>query len=360
MHPRIHDKYIVSQFLRNFVFSVVAFTLIYIVVDVFEEIDNFLDHSAPLMTVVRYYVYSIPFILTYIVPTSLLLATVFSLGVLARRNELTALIASGVSLVRLAAPLILAALAISVFSAWFNDVPVARANRTRLDIKHHEIEGQPRPMGQVRQNFQYLGDEGYVYLANTYNPLTQTLYDIVVQKFGDNTLERRIDARKAIWRDSVWVFEDGFQRIFTGGVDSVRAFTNYVDTLITETPADFDEKQLDEEEMTAAELRRYIQKVRRSGGPVERHLVNLYFKFSFPFSGLMFVLIGIAFAAGKRKPSMATGFGMTLAISFLYYIVLRIGQTLGHNGVLPPFLAAQSGNIIFLLIGVTLVSRANR
>jgi len=360
MHLRIHDKYITASFLRNFAFSTFAFTLIYVIVDVFEEIDNYIDHDTSVGTVARYYFYSLPFILTYIVPTALLLATVFSLGVLARRNELTALVASGVSMVRLAMPLILIALAISAFSAWFNDAPVAHANRIRLDIKHYEIEGQPRPMGQIRKDFQYLGDEGYVYLASTYNPLTHTLYNIVVQKFGENTLERRIDARRAVWKDSVWVFQDGYRRVFTGKTDSVRAFKSYVDTLITETPADFDEKPLDEDEMTANELRDYIHKVRRSGGNVERIMVNLYFKFSFPFSGLMFVLIGIAFAAGRRKPSMATGFGMTLAVSFLYYVVLRVGQTLGHNGVLPPLLAAQAGNIIFLVIGSVLVGRANR
>ena len=117
---------------------------------------------------------------------------------------------------------------------------------------------------------------------------------------------------------------------------------------------------IDQENMNFFELREYIDKVAKSGGNVDKYMVDLYFKLSFPFAGCIFVILGIAFASGKRKPSMATGFGLTLAISFIYYGILRVGQTLGHNGVVPPMLAAQLGNIIFLAIGVFSLSRANR
>ena len=125
-------------------------------------------------------------------------------------------------------------------------------------------------------------------------------------------------------------------------------------------PEDFGKKEVDQDNMTFAELSDYIDRVRRSGGDVRRYLVDLYFKLSFPLAGSIFVLIGVSFASGKRKQSVATGFGVTLVVAFTYYIVLRIGQTLGHNGVLPPLLAAQMGNIIFLVIGSALLYRANR
>ena len=72
------------------------------------------------------------------------------------------------------------------------------------------------------------------------------------------------------------------------------------------------------------------------------------------------MLIGIAFSSGRRKQSVATGFGVTLVVAFIYYAVLRVGQTLGHNGVVPPLLAAQLGNIIFFMIGIILMYRAAR
>jgi lipopolysaccharide export system permease protein len=359
MRPRIHDKYLLARFLKIFVYSLLAFVVIYITVNVFEEIDNFIDHDAAFGNIARYYLYSVPFVLTYVVPVSLLLGTVFSMGILARRNELTALLASGVSLTRVAAPIFAVALLSSVVSVFFNDVVVSRANQKKSDIMHHDIEGRQRENPDVKSNFRYLGARGFVYLAETYSHENLALYDVVVQQFDGNTLERRIDAKNAKWSGGHWVFHNGFVRTFEGE-EHVVAFDTLTVPQMKETPDDFIEKEVDEENMTFSELRRYIDRVRNSGGTVQKYLVDLYFKLSFPLAGSIFVLIGVALSSGKRKPSIATGFGLTLAVAFIYYAILRVGQTLGHNGVMPAALAAQLGNIIFLTIGLVMLRRANQ
>jgi lipopolysaccharide export system permease protein len=359
MRPRIHDRYLLSRFIKFFLYAVFAFVVIFITVNVFEEIDNFIDHDATVVNIARYYVYSIPFVLTYVVPVSLLLGTVFAMGVLARRNELTALIASGVSLTRVATPIFAFALLVSLLFVFFNDLVVSQANRKRADIMRHDIEGREREDPDAKSNFRYLGAEGFVFLAQTYSHENQALYDVVVQQFDGNTLERRIDAKNAKWNGSRWVFHTGFERVFDGS-ERVEAFDTLTVPELTETPADFAQEEIDEENMTFAELQHYIERVQRSGGEVEKYLVDLYFKLSFPFAGSIFVLIGVALASGKRKPSVATGFGLTLVVAFVYYAFLRVGQTLGHNGVLPPVLAAQLGNIVFLIVGILMLRRASR
>jgi lipopolysaccharide export system permease protein len=360
MGIRIHDKYLLRQFVRIFLFSVLAFTVIYLTINVFEEIDNFIDHNAKIADISLYYVYTIPWILTYIIPVSLLLGAIFSMGVLARRNELTAFIASGVSLVRVAAPIFAAAILVSLFSTWFNDSVVSRATQLGKDIKHYEIEGRPRSDPTLKENFHYLGESGYVYLARRYNQLTKTLHDVVLQQFDKNTLIRRIDAKSAKWINGQWVFASGFERIFEGDTERVRAFDELAVPELAETPEDFAKTEVEEENMTFRQLKSHIDKVRRTGGTVERYLTDLYFKFSYPLAGSIFVLLGIALSSAKRKQSIATGFGLTLAIAFIYYGVLRVGQTLGYNGLLPPLLAAELGNLIFFAVGLVLIARANR
>ena len=360
MLPRIHDRYLLKSFLRVFLFAVVAFVIIYVTVNVFEEIDNFIDHDAKLFDIVQYYFYSIPFVLTYVIPVSLLLGTVFSMGILARRNELTALLASGVSLTRVARPIFVTSLVIACFSIYFNDHVVSRANVRKDDVMHYDIEGRAREHPDIKNDFRYLGEHGFVYLASTYDSVSKTLYDVVVQQFKNDTVVRRIDARTAVWRGDHWLFTGGYVRTFKSGAEHVAAFDTISVREITEKPSDFAADEIDEENMNFLELRHFIHKVQRSGGSVEKYMVDLYFKFSFPFAGAIFVLIGVALASGKRKPSIATGFGLTLVVSFLYYAVLRVGQTLGHNGVLPPLLAAQAGNIVFLVIGLLMLKRADR
>ncbi len=359
MLPRIHDRYLLKRFLKIFSYSLLAFVVIYITVNVFEEIDNFLDHEANLLAIARYYAYSVPFVLTYVVPVSLLLGTVFAMGILARRNELTALLASGMSLPRVAAPIFGFAILVSILSVFFNDVVVSRANRIKTDIMRHDIEGRPRENPDVKNNFRFLGADGFVYLAETYSHENLAMYDVVVQEFDGNTLERRIDAKNAKWNGARWVFHTGFVRSFDGE-EHVVAFDTLTVPTMRERPDDFAQKEIDEENMTFAELQRYIARVQRSGGKVQKYLVDLHFKLSFPLAGSIFVLIGVALSSGKRKPSIATGFGLTLVVAFVYYAILRVGQTLGHNGVLPAALAAQLGNVIFLVIGVAMLRRANR
>ncbi|HKW14572.1 MAG TPA: LptF/LptG family permease [Candidatus Krumholzibacteria bacterium] len=360
MLPRIHDRYLLKSFLRVFLFAVVAFVIIYITVNVFEEIDNFIDHDAKLIYIARYYFYSLPFVLTYVIPVSLLLGTVFSMGVLARRNELTALLASGVSLTRVARPIFATSLVIALFSIYFNDDIVSRANRLKDDVMHYDIEGRVRAHPELRTDFRFLGEHGFVYLASSYDTRARTLYEVVVQQFEHDTVVRRIDAKSATWLRGRWRFNSGYVRTFKNGAENVAAFDTLTVPEMKESPDDFAEEEVNEEDMNLVQLRRFISKVHRSGGDVEKYMVDMYFKFSFPFAGAIFVLIGVALASGKRKPSIATGFGLTLVVSFMYYAVLRVGQTLGHNGVLPPFFAAQAGNILFLIIGLIMLKRADR
>lgn len=360
MTGRIHDRYLLTRFLRIFLISVIAFVTIYVIVDAFEEIDNFIDHDAALRHVFMFYLYSIPFVLTYVIPVSLLLATIFSMGILSRRNELTAFIASGISLVRVAAPILVASVLLSIASTAFNDLVVTKANRKQKDIKRYEIEGAQHTNPFLKENFHYLGEKGYVYLARRYNHQTKTLLDVVVQHFDEHTLTRRIDAKQAKWEDGRWVFYSGVDRVFGATGEQVSPFQQFVMEELEEDPKNFAKEQVDEENMNAKELHEYINKVRKSGGKVERHLTDFYFKFSYPIAGTIFVILGIAFSSGKRKQSLATGFGLTLLISFLYYGVLRVGQTLGYNGIVPPALAAQLGNVVFLGVGVGLISRANQ
>ena len=185
-------------------------------------------------------------------------------------------------------------------------------------------------------------------------------YDVVVQRFERNTLTRRIDAKRAFWRTDKWIFYQGFDRKFADQNEEVKRFEEMSIPELRELPEDFAKETIDQEDMNYRQLNAYVDKVRKRGGNVDKYLVDLHFKFSFPLAGFIFVILGIAFASGKRKPSMATGFGLTLAISFIYYGFLRVGQTLGHNGVLQPALAAQLGNILFLAVGIYALARANR
>lgn len=358
---RIHDRYVLGDFWRNLAIGLIAFTVIYVTVDVNEQIDDYIDFHARFADIVAYYLYKIPWIVVLIMPIAVLLATVFSLGKLSRLNELTAFIASGTSLARVAAPLIVSALALSVAVMAFGEFALPQANRRGERIKSVNIKHEnARVDERYRDNVHYQGEKGRTYYAERFDMTLATLTNVIVHEYEGTRLSRRIDAKKAVWDGTRWNFMDGAVREFANGGERVMTFARLTAAELPERPEDFMREEIAPDEMNARELGRYIDRLRRSGGPVDKYLVDLYVKFSFPFTNFIFAVIGAALASAKRKPSMATGFGLTLFISFTYYGVLRIGQSLGHAGTMSPVAGAWLGNVIFLALGAALLYRANQ
>lgn len=358
---KIHDRYILTGFWRNLALGLIAFAVIYITVDVNEEIDNFIDHEATLRDISSYYALKIPWIIALIMPVSVLLSTIFSLGRLSRQNELTAFIASGTSLARVAAPIISSAFLISLIMIAFGELVVPITNRRSERIMLAEIEKrEQKEIAGYKNNLHYQGENNRSYYADKYDLKLEVLINVVVQEYRGAKLYRRIDAKKGFWDGTKWVFIEGALREFLETGEMITTFSRLPMEELPERPEDFAKQEIEPEEMNYAELKRYIDKIRRGGGAVDKYMVDLYFKFSFPFTNLIFAVIGTALSSAKRKPSMATGFGLTLLISFTYYGILRIGQALGHSGVIQPVLGAWIGNIIFFAVGGVLLHSANK
>jgi lipopolysaccharide export system permease protein len=358
---KIHDKYILEKFWKNLALGLIAFSIIFIIVNISEEIDNYIDHDATFNEIASYYLNLVPWILTLIMPVSVLLSVVFSLGKMSRDNELTAFIASGLSLFRISFPILISSIFISIFMIVFSETVTPITYRKSERIMTVEIEEKkPANYHMVKENLHYLGAHNRIYYADKYNTKVKQLTNVIIHKYKGSKLIRRIDAKKGYWDGEKWILLNGVIREFKQNGEKITKFKELPMKQLPEKPEDLAKTQVEPGEMNYTELKNYINKIRRGGGSVDKYLVDLYFKLSFPFTNFIFALIGIAFSSAKRKPSMATGFGLTLIISFSYYGILRIGQSLGHSGVLHPLLGAWMVNILFLIAGGFLLYRANR
>ena len=114
------------------------------------------------------------------------------------------------------------------------------------------------------------------------------------------------------------------------------------------------------EEMSYKELKSFIAEVVRNGGDPDRWLVDLYLKFSFPFANFIIVLFGAPLSAKKQRSSAGVGFGISLAICFFYFGIVKTAQTLGHNGTIPPIVAAWLANVIFGVGGFGILSKSGQ
>ncbi len=127
-----------------------------------------------------------------------------------------------------------------------------------------------------------------------------------------------------------------------------------------EVPADFAKEVRQPAEMNYLELRSYVDKLRASGGRIANYLVDLHLKLAFPLVNLIVVMIGASLATRLRMQSAALGFGLSIGIAFFFYGLMRTGQALGHNGALPPYLAAWMADLVFGAVGIAMMRQAQK
>jgi lipopolysaccharide export system permease protein len=357
---KILDRYVLREFTTYLVLGLIGFITIFIVVDVFEKIDVFLDHKAPFPLILRFYLYRAPEVVVQVLPVALLLATFLSLGQLNKFGELTAMRAVGLSLLRILGPVFGMATLATLASLVFSEIVVPRANRERDHIYDQQIQRvTPRTVTE-RADVTYLGDGGRIYVMRLYLVAEKRMHEVTLQEFERGRLVRRIDAAEATWAGNRWVFSSGFRRTFEGDVEKAEPFERMAVDGLAEVPEDFAKEGRNPDEMNYLELRAYVDRLRASGARVANYLVDLHLKLSFPLINLIVVMIGAPIATRLRMQSAALGFGLSVAISFIYYAFMRAGQALGHNGALPPYLAAWLGDIVFGVVGLISMVRAQQ
>jgi lipopolysaccharide export system permease protein len=357
---KLLDRYVLREFLTYLALGLAGFISIFIVVDIFEKIDVFLDHRAEATLVARFYLYRAPEVVVTVLPVALLLATFMALGQLNKFGELTAMRASGLSINRILMPVFGVAACAAVGALLLGEFVVAPAARERDRIYDEQIQHLRRQAPAERADVTLLGQGGRIFYMRLYLVNEQRMHEVALQEFRNGELTQRVDAAEATWDGKEWVFTSGFVRTFQDGTETARPFDRIVVRGIAERPEDFAKESRNPDEMNFLELRQHIDKLRASGARVANYLVDLHLKLAFPLINFIIVLIGASLATRLRMQSAALGFGLSVGISFLFYAFMRTGQALGHNGALAPYVAAWLGDIVFGIVGLVMIAQAQR
>jgi len=354
------DRYVLRSFLRTLIWSILAFVAIFLLVDLFDHLDNFLDDNARVISVLRYYFFKLPIIIDLCLPVSMLLASLFTLGSLSKNNEYAALLSSGVSLAKASRALVILGLVVSVGALLFREYVVPYSNEKHDDVSKYEIQGKIRQDLKAKRNFTYIGQKGEVYIIAAFRPRPPILSGFSMEVFADSVMVRRIDARRARWDGRKWVAEDGTIRTFRGEKETVTRFEEYRVEESNETPADFSRREVDPDNMNYFELKQFADWVGRNGGNPIPYRATMANKLAFPLVNLLMVVLGISLGAGRSKTTLWAGFGFTMGLASAYWILMDFGLSLGKTGAMPVWLSAWAPNILYGILGAILFYRANR
>jgi lipopolysaccharide export system permease protein len=350
------DRYLVKKFFVNFILAIAAFMVIFLVVDLIENVDDYLNKGASLYATSIYYLYYIPYIISLTLPVCLLLACLFSLGNMSQHNEIMAQKSAGISLYRLFLPLFVIGLLMSLAAGILNESVVPWCNKSRLDLKRANYDMQKaaesKEKKKTENNLSIQDEKNRKVTISTYVNKTMTGRNVSILMFDGAIINHRYDAKELIWLDEQWVLVDVKERIFEDSTETLYKHDTLRTIVLNFKPDDLGELETQPEEMRYSELKAFIEQREEIGGDVRKWLVELYLKISYPFACFIIILFGAPIAAQKRRSGTAIGIGISLLVCFIYFIFIRTGQVMGHQGDLSPWLAAWIGNIVFGAAGI--------
>lgn len=357
---RTIDRYLLSRFITSLVIAVGAITLVALIVDLVEHLEDIVDNAPGVKDVILYYIYFIPWIYKVIAPAAVLLAGLFSIGLLARNNEILAMKSVGISLYRIAAPLLAFAFLLSLFNFYFNEEVLPRATEERNRIKHGGIEKGQNRQGTILYNVSKQGDGGYIYHFETLRPNRDEAHNVLVQRFKSDTLKESYRGDRMRYDRGRWIIYNGTHRTFIDGKETYQKFDSLVLNDCRERPEEFVKYRGRPEDMGYRELSGYIETLKKTGSPYTHELVDLKTKLSFPFTSFIVMFICIPVASNPRRSGVAMSFAIASGVSLVYFVIFKVTQSLGYSGKLPPDAAAWSINAAFLLIGLLIFFKARK
>ncbi len=354
---KLLHRYLLQGFFQIFGLALATFVGIYLLVDFFEKVDEFLAKQATIRQYLGYFLVKIPLIATQVAPLAVLMGVFMTLGTLSRSNEITAMRSGGLSLLRLSIPLVGVALLISLGVLAANEFLTPLCAKKANYMFYTEVRGKP-DISYRRDRIWYREGAQLINIRLA-NPEEGTLQGLTVYRLGENELlAGRIDAASARFLDGRWQLEKGTVRYFedSGGNLSKQERFDTLPMDLGKTPDDFRIVESKKEELSFRELRNLARKFREEGYDATRYRVDMHARLAGPFACLIMAFLGIPFALQKgRHSSIALGIAVSVGIGVTFFILQSIAIALGYSAVLPPLVAAWSANLLFCLVGFWLI-----
>ena len=350
---RVLDRMVAWGFARLFAISIFATPPLFILADVTENLDRYLDRGLTGTQVAQAYFWMLPLYIQWSFPIAALVAAVFTVHNLTLHHEVVAAKAGGISFHRLIAPVLVGGAVLTLVALGLAAI-APRSYRIANDIL------QNQPPRSWRTDFVYQTDDGLALAVNRLTLDDARMEGIVAQRRGKDGRPRlHLEARNASWlAGQGWTLGAGSLRVMEGP-DTLRAFqfTSLRIPALEESPPDLLEEPREEEEMTYSDLGRLARVIERSGGQANKLLVKRGQKISLPVATLIIILLGTPLATSTQRGGAAYGIGVSMGCTMLYLLLLKISAGFGAGNAIPPMWAAWLPNAIFAVAGLILLKR---
>jgi LPS export ABC transporter permease LptG/LPS export ABC transporter permease LptF len=361
--PQLIDRYVLTSFLFYFFLLLTSFVMMTHVYNFFELLSDIVKNRIPMTLVGKYLLFLTPKLIYDSTPMSVLVGVLVTFGVLSKNNEVTALKACGVSLHRLAVPVILAGSVISMALFTFDHYIIPDANVIQDGIRL-QIKGKPVQTFLRPDRKWIFGEGNRIYRYNYFEQNEGVMGGVSVYELDPATfrLTKHITAERARWEPGLntWIFLNGWAREIRHQREvKFQAFPLQTATFpeLKEPPGYFLKEDIQEKQMNFQQLGAHIRELRQSGFDTVHQQVQFHKKFSVPPFALIMALISVPFAFGAGNRGAMASIGVSLGIAIAYWSISALFEQVGNVSQLPAVLAAWSPDAVFSLAGLYFLAR---
>ena len=353
------DRYILSKFLGTYFFISIG-----VVFDFNENIDRFTESQAPWRAIVfQYYLNFIPYYANLFSALFVFISVIFFTTKMADGSEIIAMISAGISYRRLLVPYMISSAIIAAMTFYLGAEVIPRSSVKRLAFENTYKKRNKNPTYAEKVQLQV--EPGVISYMEHFDGVRKTGTHFSLDKFENKKLVSHLSAYNASY-DTLsdvryqWHLRDVTIRELRGMREKITHY-DLLDSIIRMEPQDFLFIRNQQETMTNAALKEYIEKQRNRGsGNLSIFEVEYYKRYASPFAAFILSSIGMSLSSRKRKGGMGFSLGIGIALSATYILLQGVSATFSTNAGMHPALAAWMPNILYTLIAIYLYRKAPR
>jgi LPS export ABC transporter permease LptF/LPS export ABC transporter permease LptG len=352
---KIIDLYVAKKLIFTFFMVFTSLILVFYIITVMELIDDVVENNVAFFRIFEFIYYHTPEIISFALPVSVLTSVLLTFSMMSKNNELVAVQVSGISLYRLTLPAMVTGILISLvfFHIQENIMPGANKKKQEVLAIIHNIE--LKTSKEMNKNW-VVGDNNEFYFFNLMDKSTNTIERFnVIYMNDDFSMEKRISSRSAKWmNEKELILEKGFERNFKD--DRPVGFNKFTTKKIKieKGKALFTQKIDFPEFMNIKTLKKYIQYLKEKKSNTQKYEAKLYYKYAYPLSSLVMVLIAIPFSFLMGNRGTFFGIGIAIGISMVFWFAFAMFSALGSAAILSPFISAFAPIFIFTAVSIYL------
>ena len=361
------DRYVLREFIFPLVVLILGFTTLFLVGDLFNDLGDFLEHPSTLTQVITYFLLKVPGNIRFVLPISVLLACMYTMANFGKNHEVTAMRASGVSLIRCCVSIYLVAMVIAAVNCWFNETFIPYTERESYLLRK-SVTTEGAYQDSKRTNLAYRSPDGCRTWLFNYFDTSEVQKKVYLKHFHDDgSLDWDLKAETAEYLPGKgWNFTNGEMTRFDkenqlpGPPERFKAMLGAPKDF-PETPKDILNAVKHIEDLTSWEIYQLLSRSSKmSESRKNVYLTTLYYRISFfPWSTIIAALLGIPLATKNARSGVFMSIVIAVVVIISYVFISEIFRVLGNRGDIPPVVAGMGPTIGFFTFACWNVFRSD-